>query len=202
MRQYAKKLAKLGYAAYCFDFCGGCVIKGKSDGKTTEMSVLTEVKDLEAVIQYAKSMPYCDAGRIVLMGCSQGGLVSALVAARRPQDISGLILWYPAFSIPEDAQRRYMAGENQVFGIVLGKAFDEQARKIDVYGSIAAYPGPVLLIHGTEDSVVPLSCSERALSYCSDGQLIKMEGAGHGYEGTQCAAAREHSIAFVKTCCG
>ena len=49
VRQYAKKLAKLGYAAYCFDFCGGCVIKGKSDGKTTEMSVLTGVKDLEAV---------------------------------------------------------------------------------------------------------------------------------------------------------
>ena len=40
--------------SYCFDFNGGCVIKGKSDGKTTEMSVLTEVKDLEAVITYAK----------------------------------------------------------------------------------------------------------------------------------------------------
>ena len=49
VRQYAILMAELGYASYCFDFCGGSVVKGKSDGKTTDMSVLTEVKDLEAV---------------------------------------------------------------------------------------------------------------------------------------------------------
>ena len=54
VRHYAKFLAEMGYVSYCFYFNGGCVIKGKSDGKTTEMSVLTEVKDLEAVITYAK----------------------------------------------------------------------------------------------------------------------------------------------------
>ena len=56
VRQYAKAMAEMGYVSYCFDFCGGCVIKGKSDGSTTEMSVLTEVKDLEAVIRYAQSI--------------------------------------------------------------------------------------------------------------------------------------------------
>lgn len=40
VKQYTIQLAELGYAAYCFDFCGGSVAKGKSDGKTTEMSVL------------------------------------------------------------------------------------------------------------------------------------------------------------------
>ena len=64
VRQYAKAMAEMGYVSYCFDFCGGCVIKGKSDGSTTEMSVLTEVKDLEAVIRYAQSMEYSkDGGR-------------------------------------------------------------------------------------------------------------------------------------------
>lgn len=51
---YAVKLAEMGYLSYCFNFCGGSVIKGKSDGKTTEMSVYTEVEDLLAVIDYAK----------------------------------------------------------------------------------------------------------------------------------------------------
>lgn len=46
VRHYAELLAEMGYAAFCFDFCGGCVMMGKSDGKTTAMSVLTEVKDL------------------------------------------------------------------------------------------------------------------------------------------------------------
>ena len=82
VRHYAKLLAEMGFVSYCFDFNGGCVVKGKSDGKTTEMSVLTEVKDLEAVITYAKEQEYTDADDILLMGCSQGGFVSALVAAK------------------------------------------------------------------------------------------------------------------------
>lgn len=69
VRQYAMELAQMGFCAYCFDFCGGSVLKkGKSDGATTDMSVLTEVQDLEAVIEYAQSMWYgqedssCDGG--------------------------------------------------------------------------------------------------------------------------------------------
>ena len=78
VRRYAVKLAEAGYLSYCFDFCGGSVIKGKSDGKTTEMSVYTEVDDLLSVIDHAKSREYADERKILLMGCSQGGLVAAL----------------------------------------------------------------------------------------------------------------------------
>ena len=42
MSGYALAIAKMGYAAYCFDFCGGSD-KSKSDGKTDEMTVFTEV---------------------------------------------------------------------------------------------------------------------------------------------------------------
>ena len=91
VRHYAKLFAELGFASYCFDFCGGSVVKGKSDGKTTEMSVLTEVKDLEAVIEYTKSLPYTNALDVTLMGCSQGGFVSALVAAKQKEQIARLV---------------------------------------------------------------------------------------------------------------
>lgn len=38
VRQYAQVLAKIGYCAYCFDFCGGSVPPlGRSDGATTDM---------------------------------------------------------------------------------------------------------------------------------------------------------------------
>ena len=34
VRHYAKELARMGYCAYCFDFCGGSVMKkGKSDAQ-------------------------------------------------------------------------------------------------------------------------------------------------------------------------
>lgn len=41
---YAKQLASHGIAAYCFDFRGGG--GSRSDGDTTEISVMTEVSDL------------------------------------------------------------------------------------------------------------------------------------------------------------
>lgn len=104
VRHYTKALAESGYVSYCFDFCGGSVVKGKSDGKTTEMSVLTEMRDLEAVIGYAQNRTYTDSSRILLMGCSQGGFVSSLVAAKWKDRISKLVLFYPALCIPDDAR--------------------------------------------------------------------------------------------------
>ena len=70
VKKYAHFLAKRGYVAYCFDFCGGMAEKCESDGETTAMTVLTEVADLEAVMEYAKSKPYVNSNRILLMGCS------------------------------------------------------------------------------------------------------------------------------------
>lgn len=197
LEHHGAGFAESGICCLFFDFCGGGM-QSQSDGTMEEMTVESECADLETVLADAAKLDWVDPEKIFLQGESMGGLVSALVAARHPRDVKALILWYPAFSIPEEARRRHMAGETQVFGITLGRAFDEQARKIDVYGRISEYPGPVLLIHGTEDSVAPISCSERALSAYRQARLIRMPGAGHGYEGADSAAAREHSIAFIR----
>ena len=103
-KKYAQHLARLGYAAYCYDFNGGSALKNLSSGKTTDMSVLTEVKDLEAVIAYTSSLAYTDEAHILLMGCSQGGFVSALTAAKHPELAEKLVLFYPALCIPDDAR--------------------------------------------------------------------------------------------------
>ena len=125
-----------------------------------------------------------------------GGLVSALAAARRQEDVRALVLWYPAFGVPDGARRRYEAGEKEVFGLRLGEDFDREAKDIDVYGTIPAYGGPVLMIHGDQDAVVPIGYSERALSIYRDARLTVIPGAGHGYDGADSVAAREYSIDF------
>ncbi len=85
-RHYAEFLVGLGFAAFTFDFAGGCVLGGKSDGRTDEMSVLTEADDLCAVLDHVRRLPYVDRSKVFLMGCSQGDLVSALVAVKRPSE--------------------------------------------------------------------------------------------------------------------
>ena len=100
MKGYARAIADKGYVAYCFDFCGGSS-QSKSDGNTDDMTVFTEVDDLKAVINDISLLPEVDTDNIFLLGSSQGGLVSALTAEELTQHIKGLILFYPAFNIPE-----------------------------------------------------------------------------------------------------
>ncbi len=201
LAHHGEGFAKEGICCLFFDFCGGGR-NSLSDGAMEEMTVMTECEDLEEVIEYVKALDYVDREQIFLQGESMGGLVSALTAAKRAEDIRALVLWYPAFIIPEDAAKRYQAGGGEVFGIPLGRSFDQEAKKIDVYHEIGRYTKPVLIIHGDKDPVAPLRYSERALTVYPNAKLIVMRGAGHGYDGEDSAAAGKHSISFIKEHCG
>ena len=69
------------------------------------MTVLTEAEDLTEVISQVQQMKNVDSDQLFIQGESQGGFVSAYVAAQIPEKIKGLILWYPAFVIPDDAKQ-------------------------------------------------------------------------------------------------
>lgn len=192
--QYAKLFAELGFAAYCFDFCGGCVIGGKSDGKTTDMSVLTETEDLKAVIAYAKGLPYTDENTLVLMGCSQGGFVSALTAAELKEQVTKLVLFYPAFCIPDDARAGKMMWAKfdpaNIPEIVrcgpmkLGRCYMADVINMNPFEEIKEYDGDVLIVHGTKDKIVNASYAERAVAVYNarengTAKLYFIDGGGH-----------------------
>lgn len=196
-RGYARQLAELGYAAYCFDFCGGC-LRGKSDGDTADMTVLTEVEDLKAVIRYAQSQPCTDPDRVTLMGCSQGGFVSALAAVELGDAVERLVLFYPALCIPDDARAGKMLffrfdPENipEVIGSVpirLGRDYAATMQGVDPFAAISPYRGPVLIVHGDQDRVVDVDYARRAAAAYEGAaprrcQLAVLQGAGHGFDG-------------------
>ena len=104
VKVYARQFAAWGYAAFTFDFNGGSIVS-QSNGKSTDMSVFTEVKDLMAVIRFAREQSFVNPDRLTLMGCSQGGFVSAMTAAQLKGQVTRLILFYPALCIPDDARR-------------------------------------------------------------------------------------------------
>ena len=209
VRHYARYLAELGYAAYCFDFCGGCVLGGRSDGRTTDMSVLTEVEDLLAVIRYAWSMPYTAEDGLLLMGCSQGGFVSALAAARLREAVGGLILFYPALCIPDDARAGRMmfarfdpAAIPETFScgpMRLGRCYPADVMEMDPFREIAPYPGSVLIVHGTADAIVKHTYAERAAAAYAAGRaepsgvtLKLISGGKHGFGKNHDALAMDY----------
>ena len=182
---HAQNLAKMGYAAFCFDFCGGTLV-GSSDGDSTDMSVLTEAEDLKAVIEFAKEQSYTDENELVLLGCSQGGFVSAIVAAEMKEEVDALILLYPALCIPDDARSGEMmfakfdpqnVPETFWCGpMKLGRRYVTDVIEMDPYEIIHQYTGKVLIIHGNQDKTVDISYALRAVeTYSQAGADVEMK---------------------------
>lgn len=181
---YITKMVDQGYAVYAFDFCGGGY-GGESDGKTTEMSVLTEKKDLEVVLEGIRKQPFCE--KVILWGESQGGFVSAITASDHVDEVDALVLYYPAFVLQDDAKNAY-PNENDIpetytiMNMEIGRIYNEDARSFDVYDVIGKYNKNVLLIHGTEDSIVPIEYAEKAVDTYDNVKYIVIEGAVHGFD--------------------
>ncbi len=185
--RYARPIAKAGYNVYIYDFCGSGA--GISQGrKSTQMSVLTEKDDLFAVMDYV--MERENAESVILGGCSQGGLVSALAAAERKSEVEKLFLIYPALCIPDDARSGSMLGakvnpENPAetftaIGYVkLGKRYVLDALKLDPWEQITPYREPVLIVHGTADGIVNISYARKAAELYENAKLVEIEGGKH-----------------------
>lgn len=67
VRAYAEMFAENGITACAFDFIGGGS-GSRSDGKITEMSVLTEAADLNAVIDGLTARDDIDASELLIAG--------------------------------------------------------------------------------------------------------------------------------------
>lgn len=202
-RSYFDTLNAMGYQVYVFDFpCGS--VKSKSDNNTMNMSVLDEISDLKAIVNYFKQQPDVDASNIVLIGESQGGLVTALTAAEMPKDIQSVILIYPALCIPDDWNKRYpeitdIPDTTRMWNVPLGRRFFLEVRDIDVFKSIKKYKRPVLIVQGDKDPVVSLDDSRRAVKGYRDARLHIIPGAGHGFKPKEQRQSLQQIKAFLET---
>ena len=88
-------------------------------------------------------------------------------------------LYATADDIPE--------GEAEMPVGTVGSEYVKTVYDLDVYGTISAYDGDVMIIHGINDSLVPYSYSEKAIeeAYTGEGSvLIPIYGkkSTHGFE--------------------
>ncbi len=199
LEHYGPLLAGWGIALFVFDFCGGgpeCL----SDGTMKEMSIHSETEDLHLILSEMKKIKDIDADRISLMGESLGGLVSAYVAFNRNEDVDRLILWYPAFSMPEDCKRDFKdkVPENvSRWGMPVSRAFIKQAMALQPYEVMKGYEKPVLILHGTNDAIVPIEYSRKAKEAFRDCRLVEIENGEHGFNGFQCLTVIRECYEFV-----
>lgn len=165
----ANDLQSQGIASLRFDFNG----HGKSDGKFQDMTVLNEIEDLKSVISWARVQPWVE--NISLLGHSQGGVVVSMTAGELGDSIvKSVVLMAPAAVLRDDAIRGNTQGaqydpwnlkEDYVElpgrNLKLGRKYIETAVNLPIYETAWRYTGPVLVIQGTHDRVVPYTYAER-----------------------------------------
>ena len=185
----SRVLAKNGIASLRFDFSGS----GDSDGKFSDMTLLSEVSDGLAILDYAKTLDFIDEDNISLVGLSMGGAVASIVASKRKNDIDRLCLWaavgdaYKIFkyNIEKVADEIKFNEKNQIDlnANVLGKAFFDELESLDIYALTEDFKGKVMIIHGSEDNTVPIDNAYKFKeTYGENASLHIIEDSGHTFD--------------------
>ncbi len=162
---------------------------GGSDGEFGKHTLYKWVTNALAVVAYAKKLDFVTD--LYLCGHSQGGLLTMLVGGMCADDFKAIIPMSPAWMIPEYARQGCLLGSNYdpehipdslpVWETAIDGDYIRVAQTIHVEDEIARYKGPVLIVHGAIDSVVPLSYVEKAAELYADAKLILVPGAEHCY---------------------
>ncbi len=208
---YAAKFAEWGYTAYTFDFVGGAP-RNSSTGSMADMSVMTEKQDLFTVMDHVLSET--GAQKVILMGCSQGGFVSALAASEKPQLVDKLVLFYPALCIPDDSRSGKMMffrfdpgnvpAEVKLIGrLKISHNYITEMQDFDPFESACLFPGDTLIVHGTKDKIVDINYSKCAYTaFCRNSgaenkHFFEIQGGAHGFSAKHDIVATEALKQFL-----
>jgi len=144
--QLISPLVKKGFQVFMFDYSG----YGFSEGKATHKNVL---EDANSALDYLKSRKEVAGTKVVIYGQSLGGHLSAVLATQRQKDIDGLVI-EGAFSSPKDIGARTVP--------VIGRIFTKE--RYAAKRSIKDYHKPLLVIHSSEDEIIPFYMGKRIFS--------------------------------------
>jgi fermentation-respiration switch protein FrsA (DUF1100 family) len=133
---------------------------GRSRGSPSEASIARVMAEAH---DYLASRPDVDTGRIVAYGRSMGGGAAGTLIRQRP--VAAVILESSFTSV------RRMARRHGLFGPLVRDPFD-------VAAAVAAFEGPVLVVHGEQDRLIPAAHGRALAERAPHGTLVLVD-CGH-----------------------
>jgi alpha/beta superfamily hydrolase len=179
----AERFSRAGFVTVIFNFRGA----GGSEGN---FDILGWTRDLQAVLAHMCGISNVDKDRISIMGFSAGGAVSIYVASQNTNVSSVISCASPTVSLfgnNRNMAKRFLSEFRDV-GIIKDDDFppsldDWMASFNHVYSlkwikNIS--PRPLLIVHGTDDDVVPVKSAWDLYGYANEPKdIMIIDGAGH-----------------------
>ncbi|MDR0307409.1 MAG: lysophospholipase [Chitinispirillales bacterium] len=195
--ELSNELTANDFICVLFDYRGS----GYSDLSFSDMTIDTEIEDLNCVIDYVVKDIYSETN-LIIWGCSFGSGVASLVGAQR-NDIGGFLLW----CLSAELEQRYsktLGTEIHKVGYVyidkgdkVKKDFLDSLKNKDVYNSISQIPSPILFVHGTDDTKASVNLSKQAFEMArGNKELALIEGGNHGFKCQPEQFAKAKKISF------
>jgi dipeptidyl aminopeptidase/acylaminoacyl peptidase len=132
-------------------------------------------------------LPFVDAQRVGLFGRSMGGGVVLNALAARPGLADAAVLYAPVSSSAADNYRRWVVGEPPLRARVAA-AYGTPGTRPHLWRAMSARPYlgrvglPVLVAHGTADTVCPVRWSRATAAALPDATLQEYPGEGHRFQ--------------------
>jgi dipeptidyl aminopeptidase/acylaminoacyl peptidase len=138
---------------------------------TPSPKLVTAIDDGISVVEYVQNLPYVERARVSVYGVSLGGNLAMFLAARVPT-LQAVVagapapIWFLGYKLPADGSR---------------PDFSKTPPDPKVSSeNIAPIKVPVLIIVGTEDSLLPLDVVLHD-QLAKQGKSVRMEIYEHGY---------------------
>lgn len=160
---------------------------GRSD-RDSHSSLPCFAQDMDSALDWLKAQPGVDTTRLVALGHSVGG-AAALLSASRRNDLCAVVS-VAAFAHPERIMRRWLSSRripywpigwliNRYVERVIGARF----ASIAPVASLRRIACPVMLVHGRQDTTVPLEDARLILhsSGQTDAILLVLDGSHEAF---------------------
>jgi pimeloyl-ACP methyl ester carboxylesterase len=183
---FGERFVARGDAYLTFDLRG----HGASSGTMTELTVTRALADVDTILAWARER----FTRVVVIGSSFGGQLAAWAAARDPNVIAANLLIAPAFAFYENRVRDlgpegearlraegYAIVRNEWVTTTIGRELVDDAVGYGLDRLLPQYRTPTLILHGTEDTTVPLAGSVEFVrrSAARPLELVAIAGGDH-----------------------
>ncbi|MFP6887707.1 MAG: alpha/beta fold hydrolase [Opitutales bacterium] len=192
----AEAVAAEGIPVLRFSFAGN----GSSEGRFEECTISKEIEDLRAVLSTTETEGF----RATYAGHSMGGAVGVLVAATDTRiryliSLAGMVNT-EAFYDREFGEE--IPGEGCMWeepSCPLSSTFVSDMKTIgSVVSNASEVKVPWLLVHGTEDDVVPIEDSREIFAVANDPKkLVEIPGTDHVFSGESLTPLSEALIDWL-----